>query len=442
MMIPRKHLSRRTILRGIGTTIALPFLNAMRPALAATAPTNPSPMRLAFVYVPNGIIMSDWTPAAEGQQFELPRILKPLQAFRDKTLVISGLRQNNGFPHGDGAGDHARAAATFLTGAHPKKTSGADIQVGVSVDQVAARHIGQSTKFKSIELGLDDGRVVGNCDSGYSCAYSNSISWSTPSTPMPPEINPRAAFERLFGAEPETPEARARRERYEKSILDFVLDDTRQLTRQLGSTDRRKMDEYLTSVREIERRIQIAEQDPEQIVPPIDKPYSTPAVFQEYARLMFDMMWIAFQSDLTRVSSFMIGREGSDRTYREIGIPDPHHPLTHHRGNLEWIEKITQINTHHMEQLAYFLQKLQSTEDGDATLLDHTLVLYGSGLSDGNKHDHADLPLLVAGGKMGHGHLCYPKETPMNNLHLTLLDHAGVKIEALGDSQGELSAVS
>jgi hypothetical protein len=438
MIITRKHLSRRTILRGIGTTIALPFLDAMRPAFAATAPANPSPMRLAFVYVPNGIIMSDWTPATEGSGFELPRILKPLEPFREQTLVISGLRQNNGFAQGDGAGDHARAAATFLTGAHPKKTYGADIQAGISVDQVAAQHIGQSTRFKSIELGLDDGRVVGNCDSGYSCAYSNSISWSTPSTPMPPEINPRAAFERLFGAEPETAEARARRERYEKSILDYVLDDTRRLSGQLGPTDRRKMDEYLTSVREIERRIQIAEQDPQPIVPPIDKPYSTPAVFQDYARLMFDMMWIAFQTDLTRVSSFMIGREGSDRTYREIGIPDPHHPLTHHRGNPEWIEKITQINTHHVEQLVYFLQKLKLTEDGDGSLLDHTLVLYGSGLSDGNKHDHADLPLLVAGGRMGRGHLCYPKETPMNNLHLTLLDHAGVKIDSLGDSQGEL----
>ncbi len=442
MIVTRKHLSRRTLLRGFGAAIALPMLDAMSPAFAAPTQGSLPPTRLAFVYVPNGIIMNDWTPAAEGTVFELPRILSPLKPVRDEILVLSGLRQNNGFPLGDGPGDHARAASTFLTGVHPKKTYGADIHAGVSVDQVAAQHIGQATKFKSIELGLDDGRVTGNCDSDYSCAYSNSISWSTPSTPMPPEINPRAAFERLFGAEPETPEVRARRQRYEKSILDYVLDDTRKLTRQLGPTDQRKLDEYLSAVREIERRIQLAEQDPQQIVPPIEKPYAVPVVFQDYARLMFDMMWIALQTDLTRVSTFMIGREGSDRTYREIGIPDPHHPLTHHRGNPEWIEKITQINTHHVEQFAYFLDKLKSTADGDGTMLDHTLVVYGSGLSDGNKHDHADLPLLVAGGHMGRGHLRYPKETPMNNLHVTLLDRMGVKIESLGDSQGELEDLS
>ena len=438
MIVLRKHLSRRTLLRGLGTSIALPFLDAMSPAFAGTLGRAATPTRLAFLYVPNGIIMNDWTPATEGPDFELSRILRPLAPVRDHVLVISGLRQHNGYALGDGAGDHARAASTFLTGARPKKTYGSDIQVGVSVDQLAAQHIGQATKFASIELGLDDDRVSGNCDSGYSCAYSNSISWRTPSTPMPPEINPRAAFERLFGAQPETPEARAKRLGYEKSILDFVLDDTRTLTRQLGPTDRRKMDEYLSAVREIERRIQLAEQAPQPIVPPIEKPNAVPAAFQDYARLMLDMMWIAFQTDLTRVSTFMIGREGSDRTYREIGISDPHHPLTHHRGNPEWIEKITQINTHHVQQLTYFLQKLQSTPDGDGTLLDHTLTVYGSGLSDGNKHDHFNLPLLVAGGGMGRGHVRYPKTTPMNNLHLALLDRAGVKIDSLGDSAGEL----
>ncbi len=442
MILTRKHLSRRTLLRGLGATIALPMLDAMRPAFAAPTQSAVAPMRLAFVYVPNGIIMKDWTPAALGKTFELSRILSPLEPVRDNVLVLTGLRQNNGFALGDGPGDHARAAASFLTGAHPKKTSGADIQAGVSVDQIAARHIGQGTKFASIELGLDDGRITGSCDSGYSCAYSNAISWRTPSTPMPPEVNPRAIFERLFGAEPETPEARTRRERYENSILDFVSDATRQLSRQLGPTDRRKMDEYLSAIREIERRIQMAEKDNGQIVPAMEKPDGVPAAFQDYARLMFDMMWIAFQTDLTRVSSFMLGREGSTRTYREIGIADAHHPLTHHRGNPEWIEKITQINAHHVEQFAYFLGKLKSTPDGDGTLLDHTAIVYGSGLSDGNKHDHADLPVLVAGGRMGHGHERYPKETPMNNLHLTLLDRVGVKIESLGDSQGELDQLS
>ncbi len=441
MILTRKHLSRRTLLRGLGASIALPMLDAMRPAFAAPTQGAAAPMRLAFVYVPNGIIMKDWTPATFGKTFELPRILRSLEPVRENILVLTGLRQNNGFALGDGPGDHARAAVSFLTGTHPKKTSGADIQAGISVDQVAARHIGQSTKFASIELGLDDGRMTGNCDSGYSCAYSNAISWRTPSTPMPPEVNPRAAFERLFGAEPETPEVRARRERYEKSILDFVSDATRDLSRQLGPTDRRKMDEYLSAVREIERRIQMAEKDSD-IVPGIEKPDGVPAAFQDYSRLMFDMLYIAFQSDLTRVSSLMMGREGSQRTYREIGIADAHHPLTHHRGNPEWIEKITQINTHHMEQFAYFLGKLKSTPDGDGTLLDHTAIVYGSGLSDGNKHDHADLPVLVAGGRLGCGHERYPRETPMNNLHLTLLDRAGVKVEALGDSQGELDRLT
>ena len=437
MLITRKHLSRRTLLRGLGTAVELPFLDAMRPALAATTQSD-SPARLAFIYVPNGVIMSDWTPATEGKLFDLPRILKPLQPVQDHLRILSGLRQHNGYLPGDGPGDHARAAATFLTGAHPKKTSGADIHVGVSVDQVAAEHIGQATKFRSLELGLDDGRITGSCDSGYSCAYSNSISWRTPSTPMPPEINPRAAFERLFGAEPESAEARAKRQGYEKSILDFVLDDTRRLSGDLGAADRRKLDEYLSAVREIERRIEITETDTQSFVPPIEKPSVVPAAFQDYARLMFDMLWVALQTDLTRVCTFMIGREGSDRTYREIGVSDPHHPLTHHRGNPEWIEKVTQINTHHVEQLAYFLEKLQSVPDGGGTLLDHTVVVYGSGLSDGNKHDHADLPILVAGGGMEPGHFRYPTQTPMNNLHLTLLDRAGVKIDALGDSEGEL----
>jgi len=438
MILTRRHLTRRTILRGLGAAISLPLLDAMTPAFAATAQAA-SPKRLAFVYVPNGIIMRHWTPATEGKNFELSRILNPLSELRNDILVLSGLRQEQGFDLGDTPGDHARAAATFLTGVHPKKTAGADIQAGISVDQVAAEHIGQATKFRSLEFGCEDGRLVGSCDSGYSCAYSNTISWRTPTSPMPLEVNPRSAFERLFGAEPETPEARARRQNYEKSILDYVSESTRQLTGQLGPADRRKMDEYLSSVREIERRIEMSEKDDHQINPDFEKPEGVPAAFQDYARLMFDMLWLALKCDLTRVSTFMLGREGSLRTYREIGIADSHHPLTHHRGNPEWIDKVAQINTHHVEQLAYFLGKLKSTPDGDGTLLDHTTIVYGSGLSDGNKHDHADLPVLVAGGRTGSGHLRYSKETPMNNLHLTLLDRVGVKIESLGDSQGELA---
>jgi hypothetical protein len=438
VILTQKHIDRRTLLRGLGASLALPFLDAMTPAFAGTSSVT-SPKRLAFVYVPNGIIMKHWTPLAEGKSIDLSRILTPLTPLRDDILVLSGLRQENGFDLGDTPGDHARAAATFLTGVHPRKTAGADIRAGVSVDQVAAQHIGQTTKFASLELGVEDGRLTGNCDSGYSCAYSNTISWRTPTTPMPMEGNPRAAFERLFGAEVETPEVRARRQNYEKSILDFVSESTRELNNQLGAADRRKMDEYLSSVREIERRIQMSEADSRQIDPGIEKPDGAPPAFQDYARLMFDMLWIALKCDLTRVSTFMLGREGSLRAYREIGIPDSHHPLTHHRNNPEWIEKVAQINTHHVEQFAYFLGKLKSTPDGDGTLLDHTTIVYGSGLSDGNKHDHADLPILVAGGRMGSGHHRYSKETPMNNLHLTLLDRAGVKIESLGDSQGELA---
>ncbi len=442
-MIKRKHVPRRTFLRGMGAAVALPFLDAMTPAFAAgrLGAVN-TPRRLAFVYVPNGIIMKDWTPAAEGSAFEFTRILKPLEPYRQDLLVLSGLTQNNGRALGDGPGDHARAAATFLTGIHPKKTSGADISLGVSVDQIAAQKVGGATRFASLELGCEDGRLVGNCDSGYSCAYSNSIAWRTATTPLPPEVNPRAVFERLFGDASETPEVRAKRLAYDKSILDFVMDDTQRLKGDLGRTDRRKLDEYLDAVREIERRIEQAEHDSTQFTPSIEKPAGVPVEFADHVRLMFDLMTLAFQADLTRISTFMICREGSTRTYREIGVPDAHHPLTHHRGNPEWIEKVTKINCFHLEQFAYFLNKLKSTPDGDATMLDRTMVVYGSGLSDGNQHTHNDLPALVAGtgnGAIRPGrHVRYSKETPMNNLYVALLDHMGVPPEKIGDSTGEL----
>ncbi len=442
-MIKRKHVPRRTFLRGMGAAVALPFLDAMTPAFAAgrIGAVN-TPRRLAFVYVPNGIIMKDWTPAAEGSAFEFTRILKPLEPYRQDLLVLSGLTQNNGRALGDGPGDHARAAATFLTGIHPKKTSGADISLGVSVDQIAAQKVGGATRFASLELGCEDGRLVGNCDSGYSCAYSNSIAWRTATTPLPPEVNPRAVFERLFGDASETPEVRAKRLAYDKSILDFVMDDTQRLKGDLGRTDRRKLDEYLDAVREIERRIEQAEHDSTQFTPSIEKPAGVPVEFADHVRLMFDLMTLAFQADLTRISTFMICREGSTRTYREIGVPDAHHPLTHHRGNPEWIEKVTKINCFHLEQFAYFLNKLKSTPDGDATMLDRTMVVYGSGLSDGNQHTHNDLPALVAGtgnGAIRPGrHVRYSKETPMNNLYVALLDHMGVPPEKIGDSTGEL----
>lgn len=428
----------------MGAAVALPFLDAMTPAFAASSRIGAmnTPRRLAFVYVPNGIIMKDWTPAAEGSAFEFTRILKPLKPYRQNLLVLSGLTQNNGRALGDGPGDHARAAASFLTGLHPKKTAGADISLGVSVDQIAAQKVGGATRFASLELGCEDGRLVGNCDSGYSCAYSNSISWRTSTTPLPPEVNPRAVFERLFGDASETPEARAKRLAYDKSILDFVLNDTQRLKGDLGRTDRRKLDEYLDAVREIERRIQQAEHDSTQFTPSIEKPAGVPVEFADHVRLMFDLMTLALQADLTRISTFMICREGSTRTYREIGVSDAHHPLTHHRGNPEWIEKVTKINCFHLEQFAYFINKLKSTSDGDGTLLDRIMVVYGSGLSDGNQHTHNDLPAILAGagnGALRPGrHVRYPKETPMNNLYVALLDHMGVPPEKIGDSTGEL----
>ncbi len=447
-MITRAHLSRRTLLRGLGTTIALPFLDAMVPAFAAPSKLTSKPVcRMAFCYVPNGIDMPNWTPAVEGAAFELPRIMQPLAAHRQNLLVLTCLTHNNGRALGDGPGDHARAAATFLTGVHPKKTAGADIHVGISADQVAAQQLRGSTKFPSLELGCEDGRLVGNCDSGYSCAYSNSISWRTPSTPMPPEINPRLAFERLFGADAsEDPAARARRRRYNKSILDFVADDTTRLKGSLGPTDNRKMDEYLEGVREIERRIEMAEKNSREIAPPMREPDGIPVDFAEHSRLMFDLLAVAFQTDLTRIATFMLAREGSTRAYREIGISDAHHPLTHHRGNQEMIHKVSEINRYHMEQFAYFLAKLKSIPDGDGTLLDHSMIVYGSGISDGNRHNHNDLPVLVAGGGAGTmrpgRHVRYPAETPMANLYLAMLDRMGVKPEAVGDSNGELNHLS
>ena len=441
MIVTRKHLPRRTFLKGMGAVVALPMLDAMTPAFAGPARLRTPPLRLAFTYVPNGITMADWTPSAEGAGFEYPRIMKPLEAFRSDTLVLSGLSHRNGMALGDGPGDHARAAASYLTGVHPRKTAGADIQNGISVDQIAAQHIGADTRFGSIELGCDDSRTIGNCDSGYSCAYTNSLAWRGPSTPMPPETNPRLVFERLFGDIDTSlpPEVRARRLRYRRSILDLVGDRTTRLSADLGASDRRKLDEYLSSIREIEQRIERAEQDLTGLTPMIDKPSGIPVQYEDYVNLMFDLQLVAFQTDQTRVVTMMMGREGSMRTYPEIGVPDPHHPLTHHRGNPEWIEKVTQVNTLHMKLFAGFIAKLKATPDGDGSLLDHSMIVYGSGLSDGNRHAHDDLPTLIVGrgGNLRTAtHLVYPKQTPMTNLFLTLLDRMGVQPEKIGDSTG------
>ena len=448
MIITNKHLDRRTFVKGMGVAIGLPMLDAMTPAFARASRGATAPSRLAFVYVPNGIVMKDWRPKVVGKGFEFTRILKPLESLREDLFVLSGLDEQNGNPLGDGAGDHARAGAAFLTGVHCKKTEGADIHNGVSADQIAAQVLGSKTRFPSIEMGCEDSRTVGNCDSGYSCAYTNSISWRGQATPMPPELNPRMVFERLFGTTDFSLDAqtRARRAEYRKSILDFVRDDTQQLAGKLGSPDRRKLDEYLSAVREIERRIQTAEKDNRPVTPAIEKPAGIPITLPDYAKLMYDLQVVAFQADLTRVSTLMLGREGSMRVYPEIGIPDPHHPLTHHRDNPEWIEKVTQINCLHTELFAYFLKKLKSTPDGDGSLLDHSMIVYGSGLSDGNRHSHEDLPVLLAGrgdGSLKPGrHIVYPSGTPITNLYLTLLDRVGVHPEKIGDSTGKIDQLT
>ncbi len=448
-MITAKHLPRRTFLRGLGAAVALPLLDAMVPAFAATSVDQVSaPCRLGFAYVPNGIVMENWTPLTAGPGFKMPSILEPLAASRQDWSILSGLTHNNGRALGDGPGDHARAAASYLTGVHPKKTNGADIKNGISVDQVAVQAIGDKTRFASLELGTEHGRQTGNCDSGYSCAYSNSISWRAEASPMPPEVNPRLVFERLFGKadQDNDPAAIAKRQRYQKSILDFVREDTRKVQRELGPTDRRKLDEYLHAVREIERRIEHAEQDLKEITPTLDRPAGIPIDYAEHVRLMFDLQVVAFQTDVTRITTFMFGREGSNRTYREIDVPDAHHGLTHHKGDSKKVEDVRKINRYHIEQFAYFIDRLRSTPDGDGSLLDHSIIVYGSGLSDGNDHTHCDLPVLVAGrgcGALSPGrHIRFPDETPMTNLYLSILDRIGAQPESLGDSDGKLGDLS
>ena len=445
-MTPR-HLPRRTFLRGMGVAIGLPWLDAMVPAFAAKAPTSAdSPTRLAFVYVPNGIIMSNWTPATAGSDFQLPSILQPLEDYRDDCLWLSGLTHNNGRELGDGPGDHARAAASYLTGVHPKKTQGVDIRNGVSVDQIAAQAVGGQTRFASLELGTEHTRLVGNCDSGYSCAYNNSISWRSPTSPMPPAVNPRSVFNRLFGAPRDANQPDQTDAGHQASILDLVQDEARSLFNRLGPVDRRKLDEYLFAVRDIEKRIESLQNEPAEPAPDMDIPEGIPIDFAEHLRLLFDLQTVAFQTNLTRITTLMVGREGSNRTYREIGVAGAHHGLTHHQGDQAKIEQITRINRYHVEQFAYWLGKLKSISDGDGSLLDNLMIVYGSGLSDGNEHLHHDLPVMVAGGGSGSlhpgRHVRYPNETPLTNLYMTLLSHMGIHPESIGDSNGQLQLLS
>jgi hypothetical protein len=448
-----KSLDRRMLLKGMGTALALPFLDAMVPAFAR-AVVSKSPCRMAFVYVPNGIIMDGWTPAIDGQvaplPVELPRISAPLAAFREEMLMFGGLTCNGGRALGDGPGDHGRAGASYLTATHPRKTAGKDIQTGVSVDQLTAEHVGGQTKLASLELACEDGVQGGNCDNGYSCAYSNSISWRSPSAPMPPEVRPRAVFERLFGSDDfgRDPAVRARQMKYQASILDVVLGDAQRLKNNLGSGDRVKLDEYLFAVRDIESRIQKAEKQNAQIKMPTvaEPPSSVPDNMSEHSKLMFDLATVAFQTNMTRVATMLMATEQSTRPYREIGVAEGHHGLTHHQGDKDKIEKVARINRFHVEQFAYFLGKLKATPDGDGTLLDHSMIVYGSGLSDGNRHLHENLPTVLvgrAGGTLKPGrYIKYPAETPMANLFVAMMDRMGVPGEKIGDSTGEIGYLS
>ena len=439
-ILTRKHVSRRMLLRGAGAVMGLPLLDAMRPALAAPAAAAKQARRIGVVYVPNGIIMRDWQVTKVGTGFDFPRILKPLERFREDLVVVSGL-SNHAANKAKGGG-HAKASGSFLSGALPKYTAGADVHAGTTFDQIAAQKLGPETRVPSLQLGCEDSRMIGNCDTGSSCAYTNSISWKNPDTPMAVEVNPRSVFERLFGTVDPSLEAatKARRALYKKSILDLTRENTQRLVSSLGSTDRRKMDEYLTAIREVEVRIAKAENDPE--IPMGEKPSGIPFSYREYVKLMFDLQAIAFQSDLTRVSTMMLGREGSVRVYPEIGVPDPHHPLTHHRNNEDFIEKVTKINEHHVELFSYFVGRLKSIEDGDGTLLDHSTILYGGAISDGNQHSNHNLPLVIAGragGLQGGRHVMAEAKTPAANLFVDILNRSGVEVESFGDSTGRLA---
>lgn len=453
------HIPRRTFLRGMGTAIALPMFDAMLPAVSraaeaetaaattASATTAAAPMRTAYFYVPNGVHMEHWKPKADGTDFELPEILAPLEDLRGDINILTGLAHDKAKANGDGAGDHARSGAAFLTGCQPRKTDGADIKAGISVDQFAAQHVGKHTKFASLELGLERGRQAGNCDSGYSCAYSSNVSWRSESTPMAKEIDPRLVFERLFsvGSTQEVAGSVARRNRERKSILDFVSDDAKSLRKKLGRKDQRKLSEYLSGVREIEQRIAKSETRETITVAGVTAPAGIPKDLGEHYRLMCDMLVLAFQGDLTRISTFMVGNAGSNRSFPFIDVPEGHHSLSHHQNKPETLEKIKKINVFHMQQFEYFLKRLKSIEEGEGTLLDNCAIVYGSAIGDGNRHNHNDLPVLMAGkagGTIQTGrHIVYEDDTPMNNLFLSLLDRQGVEVESLGDSSGRLKGL-
>ena len=445
MIITKMHLPRRTFLRGLGASIALPLLDGMVPALTALSKTAATPIRrLGIFYVPNGMAMKYWVPTTEGSAFEMPRTLEPLAPYRDQLSVLSGLAAMEAYPKpGEGGGDHARAAGTFLTGMHIKRTSAADVLAGVSVDQIAAHELAQETQLASLELSLESVELLGACDGTYACAYTNTIAWRTPSTPLPMENDPRALFERMFGTAISTdPAARLVRLRRDRSILDSVAEKASTLRLRLAPGDRTKLSEYLEAVRDVERRIQKAEEQSDREMPLVEQPAGIPRDFAEHAKLMFDLLALAYQTDLTRVSTFMIGREVSSRPYPEIGIPDSHHPLSHHENDPRKIDDLGKLNLHHVKQFSHFVETLKTTADGDGSLLDQSLLVYGAGISDSNTHFHDNLPIALVGGTAvglkGGRHVRYPDNMPVTNLWMTLLDKMGVRAETIGDSTGQV----
>lgn len=443
-MFTGNRISRRTVLRGLGTAVALPLLDAMIPGSTYAAAA--APRRMAFLYVPNGIHMQDWTPKTEGTDFELPATLQPLAPFKQDLMVLTGLTADKARPNGDGPGDHARAAAAFLTGCQPRKTGGVDIKVGVSVDQVAASRIGDQTRLPSLELGIERTLQAGACDSGYACVYSHTLAWRSENTPVPKETDPRSVFERLFSARTNDAD-RQKRNRLRTSVLDAVTSDARSLQVRLGAADQRKLDEYLTSVRDLELRIARSEKLPPVQVPDgTVKPEGQPASVPEHLKLMCDLLVLAFRTDVTRISTFMLANEGSNRPYPFIGVAEGHHDLSHHQNDRKKQAKIQQINLFHVQQLAYLIEQLKAIPEGQGSLLDSCMLAYGSGNSDGNRHNHNDLPILLVGkggGSLKPGrHLRYPDNTPLNNLWLSMLDRIGAGTDRLGDSNGRLTNLS
>jgi hypothetical protein len=449
MMIIRKHLSRRTVLRGLGVTVALPFLDSMVPAFTALAKTAAKPTRrLGAFYLPNGMMLRNWTPKTEGSHFQLSPILTPLEPIRDQVVVLTGLTNAPANPRpGEGSGDHSRASATFLTGVNVKKTEGRDIQNGVSLDQIVARELGRETQLSSIELTLESNEAAGSCDGGYSCAYSSTVAWANSTTPLPTENHPRRVFERLLGSTGSTdPRVRAAQMAGDRSMLDSVTQEIGQLQKTLGPGDRAKLSQYLESVRDVERRIQRAEEQSSRELPSVPQPRGIPDTYAEHATLMLDLLVLAYQADLTRVCTFLMAREQSNQAYPAIGVSEAHHSVSHHQNDPEKIAKVTKIDLHHVMLFTQFAEKLKALPDGDGSILDHSMFIYGAGIGDGDRHDHENLAIMVVGGGTGTvsggRHIVVKKDTPLTNLHLTLLEKMGMPMEKFGDSTGAIDLLS